>query len=59
MQSLSDLLDTCKRHKTRLMLCEARPNVLKKLEVTGLIGQLGTENVLENLHQINHREDKI
>lgn len=57
MQSLWDLLDTCKRHKTRLVLCEARPNVLNKLKVTGLIGQIGTDNVLENLHQINHREE--
>ncbi|HSI38767.1 MAG TPA: SulP family inorganic anion transporter [Methylotenera sp.] len=54
MQSLMDLLDTCKRHRTRLMLCEARPNVLKKLKVAGLIEQIGTENILENLHQINH-----
>lgn len=53
MQSLSDLLDTCKRHKTRLMLCEARPNVLKKLKIAGLIEQIGAENMLENLHQIN------
>ncbi|MDP1660235.1 MAG: SulP family inorganic anion transporter [Methylotenera sp.] len=59
MQSLWDLLDTCKLHKTRLVLCEARPNVLKKLKVAGLIGQIGEDNVLENLHQINHREDKI
>jgi len=59
MQSLWDLLDTCKRHKTRLVLCEARQNVLKKLNTAGLIGQIGAENMLENLHQINHREDKI
>lgn len=53
MQSLRELLDTCKQHKTRLMLCEARPNVLEKLKVAGLIEQIGAENVLENLHQIN------
>jgi SulP family sulfate permease len=59
MQSLSDLLDTCKRHKTRLVLCEVRPNILKKLKVAGLIRQLGTENILEHLDQINHREEDI
>ena len=53
MQSLRELLDTCKQHKTRLMLCEARPNVLEKLKVAGLIEEIGAENVLENLHQIN------
>ena len=52
-QSLSDLLDTCKRHGTRLILSEARPNVLNKLKIAGLIEAIGAENVLENLHQIN------
>ncbi|HSI37471.1 MAG TPA: sulfate permease [Methylotenera sp.] len=59
MQSLRDLLDTCKRHKTRLMLCEARPNVLEKLKVAGLIEQIGAENMLENLHQINHSQEAL
>jgi SulP family sulfate permease len=57
MQSLRDLLDTCKQHKTRLMLCEARPNVLEKLKVAGLIEQIGAKNMLENLHQINHQQE--
>lgn len=57
MQSLSDLLGTCKRHHTRLVLCDTRPNVLKKLKVAGLFGQIGQENVLENIHQINHLEE--
>jgi SulP family sulfate permease len=52
LQSLSDLQDTCKRHKTRLVLCEARPNVLKKLELFGLIEQIGKENVLEHIQQL-------
>ena len=52
LQSLWDLLDTCKRHKTRLILCGARPNVLKKLTLAGLIGQLGRENVLERIGQL-------
>lgn len=52
MQSLWDLLDTCKRHKTRLVLCEARPNVLNKLKLAGLTGQLGQENVVGNIQQV-------
>jgi SulP family sulfate permease len=56
MQSLRDLLDTCKRHKTRLVLCEARPNVLEKLKVSGLVEEIGTKNMLEKLHQINHQQ---
>lgn len=54
MQSLCDLLGTCQRHKTRLVLCGARPNVIKKIQVAGLIGKIGTENVLEQIHQINN-----
>lgn len=52
MQSLWDLLDTCKRHKTRLVLCEARPNVLEKMQRAGLLGQLGERNVIAHLRQL-------
>jgi len=54
MQSLWDLLDTCKQHNTRLVLCEARPNVLKKLKNAGLIGQIGKSNILTNINQIDY-----
>lgn len=53
MQSLWDLLDNCKRHHTRLVLCEARPNVLEKLRRSGLIGQLGEGNILPSIHALN------
>ena len=53
MQSLWDLSDTCKRHKTRLVICEARPNVLDKLRQAGLLAQLGHENVLEHIGQVS------
>lgn len=53
MQSLWDLLDTCKRAKTRLVICEARPNVLKKLKDAGLISQIGKENLLDHLSQLS------
>ncbi|MES2012505.1 MAG: SulP family inorganic anion transporter [Pseudomonadota bacterium] len=55
-QSFWDLLDNCKRHKTRLVLCETRPNVLNKLKLAGFIGQIGSENVLENINQLQHQE---
>ena len=59
LQSLSDLQDNCKRHKTRLVLCEARPNVLKKIRLSGLIGQIGSENVLENIQQLGQGESRL
>ncbi|MGZ8270808.1 MAG: SulP family inorganic anion transporter [Methylophilus sp.] len=59
MQSLWDLLDACKRHHTRLILSEARPNVLEKLKTSGLIGQVGKENVLANIVDINSRSEGL
>jgi SulP family sulfate permease len=53
LQALSDLLDNCKRHKTRLVLCEARSNVLEKLRRTGLAEQLGKGNVLERINDLS------
>ena len=52
LQSLWDLLDTCKRHKTRLVICEARPNVLRKLKLAGLIGQIGAYKVIDHIWQL-------
>lgn len=52
LQSLWDLLDNCERHKTRLILCGARPNVFEKLRRAGLVGQAGKPNVVERIQQI-------
>jgi len=53
IQALWDLLDTCKHHKTRLVLSEARPNVVRKLTLAGLLQQLGQDNVLKHLHELH------
>lgn len=52
LQTLWDLLDTCNRNKTRLVVSEARPNVLEKMKRAGLIGQLGEDNVLDHISRI-------
>lgn len=52
LQSLSDLQDTCKRHNTRLVICGARPNVLKKLTLSGLVEQIGEQNMLTHIRQL-------
>ena len=59
LQALSDLQDNCKRHKTRLVLCEARTNVLKKLSLYGLIEQIGKQNVIDNIQQLGELEGKL
>ena len=52
LQTLWDLYDNCKRHKTRLVLCEARPNVLEKLKRAGLVNRIGDANVLGDIRQM-------
>lgn len=49
MQALRDLRETCGRHKTRLVLTEARPNVLEKMTRAGLVTQFGPANVLSSI----------
>ncbi|MDX1916103.1 MAG: sulfate permease [Methylophilus sp.] len=53
LQSLWDLRDACLRHKTRLVLCGARDNVLLKLKRAGLVDQIGSTNILSNIQQLS------
>jgi SulP family sulfate permease len=53
MRSLQDLIASCKRHNTRLVLCEAQANVRAKLKTAGLIALIGEENMLERIHQLH------
>ncbi|HEY0268714.1 MAG TPA: SulP family inorganic anion transporter [Methyloradius sp.] len=55
LQSLSDLIHTCRLYKTRLVLCEARPNVLKKLQLSGIAQQLGAANILTDIRHISQK----
>jgi SulP family sulfate permease len=55
MQSLWDLLDVCKKNGTRLVLSEARPNVLEKLKRAGLLAQIGRENVFDHIRQLGQQ----
>lgn len=52
LQTLWDLLNNCKRHDTRLVLCETRPNVLNKLKLAGIAGQIGKQNLIEHIVQL-------
>lgn len=49
LQALAEMLDDFRRHGTRLVLCEVRPNVLEKLERVGVLGKLGAENLFLTL----------
>jgi SulP family sulfate permease len=52
LQSLRDLQETCRRHHTRLVITEARPNVLEKLRRAGLLAEMGAGNVLADLQDL-------
>jgi SulP family sulfate permease len=52
LQTLADLYDNCARHRTRLVLCEARPNVLEKLKRAGRVSRIGDANVLGDIRQL-------
>ncbi len=52
LQSLWDLLDNCRRHKTRLVISGAQKSVYDEMKVSGLIDHLGKENVIEHVQQI-------
>lgn len=53
MRALEDLMASCKRHNTRLVLCEAPANVIAKLKTAGLIAVIGADNILERIHQLH------
>ncbi|HNV88150.1 MAG TPA: SulP family inorganic anion transporter [Methylotenera sp.] len=53
LQTLWDLIDTCERNNTRLMLCEVRSNILEKMKRAGLAGKVGQDNIIENIQALN------
>ena len=52
LQTLWDLIDTCKRHHTRLVLSEPRSNILEKLKRSGIAGALGKSNLIGKLSEL-------
>lgn len=53
LQTLWDLINTCERNNTRLMLCEVRPNILEKMKRAGIAGKVGQGNIIENIQALN------
>lgn len=49
LQTLSEMIDDFHRRKTRLVLCEVRPNVREKLERSKVIEKIGEDGVFETL----------
>jgi sulfate permease, SulP family len=49
LQSLSDLVDTCERHHTKLVFSEAKTNVFNKLQLAGIVDKIGERNMLTHI----------
>jgi SulP family sulfate permease len=52
LQALWNLIDTCERNNTRLMLCEVRPNILEKITRAGITSKLGQGNIIKNIQSL-------
>lgn len=55
LQSLLDLLATCQRNHTRLVICDARPNVLEKLRRAGMVNGAGSAEIIASLSELKSR----
>jgi len=53
LQTIWDIIENCKRHNTRLVLCELRPNILEKLKKSGIYETVGPANILNDIHSLS------
>lgn len=49
LQAMREMVADFQRHGTRVVLCEVKPNVLAKLQRTGLAETIGSANIIDNL----------
>ena len=52
LQAMKELVADFQRHGTRVVLCGIRPNVLAKLERSGLVETIGRANIIDNLAEL-------
>ncbi len=49
LQAMRELVVDFQRHGTRVVLCEVKPNVLAKLQRSGLVEVIGDANIIDSL----------
>jgi SulP family sulfate permease len=49
LQAMRELVVDFQRHGTRVVLCEVKPNVLAKLQRSGLVEVIGNANIIDSL----------
>lgn len=52
LQAFEDLIKSCAKNNTRLMLCELRPNIFEKMRRAGLVQELGAQNIIEDIRHL-------
>lgn len=49
LQAFEALIKNCERNHTRLILSEVRPNIMEKMARSGIMTQLGQENIIDGI----------
>ena len=52
LQTFEELVKNCERNHTRLMLCEVRPNIMEKMQRSGVTPKIGKENIIESIKSL-------
>ena len=55
LNSILNLIEICKRDKTRLVLSEPKPNVYRKFQLNGIVEKIGPMNVISSLNELSFR----
>jgi SulP family sulfate permease len=53
LQAFEELIKNCNRNHTRLILSEIRPNILEKIQRSGIAQKLGLENIINNIQSLS------
>jgi SulP family sulfate permease len=49
LDALEQLIEKCRRHGVKFMLCEIQPRVVESLERSGIVGALGSDGIFSNI----------
>jgi SulP family sulfate permease len=52
LQALEELIKNCERNHTRLILCEARVNILEKMTRSGITDKLTQQNIIDSIKSL-------
>ena len=50
LHALEQLIEKCRRHGVKFMLCEIQPRVVESLERSGIVGALGSDGIFSDIY---------